>query len=329
MPTIQQNLGNQVIYDTATSQLKTRNGTVITVSGGLTETDVLNMGVVRQDVEDRLIDKEGNVISGSWTVPNLDALMALSAATFEGFAIMVLSDGSMWTSNGTYWKPLNGDANNYRSNVRFSKITLPNSGLTWTASATGANTLVTSSAAHGLTSPTSVGSSLQANATQNGWVDKTNYEIVSIPSTTTIELLTPHAGKGVPQFALSNQEITMHSFTTEKMRNNTVIVISPLLVASDTVSSKRCRLYFGGSLFYDTNVVANMAIPLVWDIANRGSTNVNMGLKGVNSNNILSNAAPFFGTVETNAGVNCEIRMLVNTPNVPVSLEGLEINYKN
>lgn len=329
MATIQQNLGNQVFYDPDTSQLKTRSGFVITVSGGMTEADVLAMGVVREDIENRLIDSEGNVISGSWTVADLDSLMALSAATFEGFAIMVLTDGSFWTSNGTYWKPLNGDHNNYRSNVRFSKITLPNSGLTWTASATGANTLVTSNAAHGLTSPTSVGSSLQSNSTQNGWIDKNNYEIVSIPSTTTVELLTPHTGKGIPTFALSNQEITMYSFTSQKMRNNTVIEINPLIVASDTVSSKRCRLYFGGSLFYDTNVVANLAIPLEWDIANRGATNVNMGLKGVNSNNILSNAAPFFGTVETNAGVACEIRMLVNTPNVPVSLEALEINYKN
>lgn len=329
MTIIQQNIANNVIYDTITSQLKTRDGTPIATSGGLTAADVLNMGVIREDVAGRLIDKEGNVVSGSWTVADLTALFALSADTFAGFAIMVLSDGSIWTSNGVYWKPLNGSHNNYRTTVQLSKITLPNAAITWTAAASGANTLVTSSAAHGLTSPTSVGSSLQATTTQNGWVALTKYKILAIPSTTTVELETPSAGKGVPIFALSNQEITMHSFTTQAMRNNTVIEICPLIVATDIVSSKRCRLYFGGSLFYDTNVVANLTIPLIWDIANRGATNINMGLKGVNSNNILSNAAPFFGTVETNAGVNCEIRMLVNTPNVPVSLEGLEINYKN
>lgn len=302
---------------------------------GLSTQDVLNMGVVRQDVDGFLIDPLDNIISGSPTVADFDALFALAPVDYDGFAVNVQSGAfnSFWSSNGTSFGPLNGQYIAGVSLAPSNRVVWP-ADVTWTASDNGSGKVrLTSSAAHGIAEVDAEGSDLYLISGGTGWTAGTKHRINATSgyvSTTQLDLDTNYtASMGVPVFAKSSNTVTeavceapLLDITLPRLRQYTRVKIEcayEFNSKADT-TQRRCMMYLGTTQYYNFNVTATgvVSTPFTWGFKNQGVTNSQRGLYASNSNGFSNGAsAPATTTLDTSVdGTVLSLRFMTAVPGI-------------
>lgn len=298
---------------------------------GLTEQDVLDMKVVRTDVDGQLIDETGVVISGSPSVADYDALVALDDADYDGFAVNVQSglNNSFWAGNGTQFTPLNGQYVQERSTTNsIQKVIVPNAGITtWTASNSGGVVRLTASSVHGLTTTPAVGAQIYVTAGIN-WTEGSFHTIGTVVSTTVIDLTTTFASHGNPTVADAGDEIPIKVITLPVLRNNTTVVteFSVEFSADATGSSRRVKMYLDSTAINNNNTTSatNTYTPYRWGFRNIAATNVQRALAGENATGYASSTLPTLtAAVDTSTAKTITIAFIPAAANCSMEL----INY--
>lgn len=298
---------------------------------GLTEQDVLDMEVVRKDANGQLIDKDGVVISGSPSVADYDALVALDDADYDGFAVNVQSglNNSFWAGNGTQFTPLNGQYVQERSTIP-GNFYIGGNNVTWISANVGGKVQVTSSGVHGITQ---TGVYLYVLSGGTGWTAGSSHLIDSIVSTTVIELNTAYSGhSGVPVFAragtvTANSEIPHRLITLPSLRANTEVEVAYEIEYAGTLNatdSKIVRLYLESTVLNNySNAAANKFYPVRHGFTNQGDASLQRALVGDNSSGYAASTlaplptAPATIAIATGtAGKTIKIAILVETVNI-------------
>lgn len=309
------------------------------VSGGLTTQDVLDMKVVRTDVNGFLIDNLGNIISGPPTVADYTALLALNAADYDGFAVNVQSglNNSFWASNGTAFTPLNGEYIQERSATPGDWF-IGGNNVTYTAADNGSGKVrLTASAAHGLTTTPAVGSKLYQTGSATGWTANTGHQIATIVDTTHIDLTTNYtASMGVPVFKYAgtveaNSEIPHILVTLPALRENTGVEIvydSELAGTTNATDQKRFKFYLESTQLNNfNNTASNKYYPIRHGFTNQADASVQRGLAGENANGYAqSTLVPLTAAIATGtAGKIAKIAIMIETVNVAVRINSYKV----
>lgn len=310
---------------------------------GLSTQDVLDMDVARW-IGGVLVDKNGAAISGSTSVANYAALVALSAATYENFAVVVDSgvNNSVWMSNGTDWTPLNGGYVHAKSNVATTAITCANA-VTWAASDSlvsnglgGTYTKLTGTA-HGLTSA-SVGSSLvQTNSPTNWPAAGTLHNIVSRIDADNITITTPWvASMGVPVFNTTSQYGVILQLTIPVLRANSSYVLEATFKGGLVASSPKVKTTLGISTgttvlqtWTATTSGTNSAVPFRVGFKNRNSVSSQEALYGSSSSGFAAGGTLATATLDTSLGTEIfQVELQANAVDTPVSLAGYSVRIE-
>lgn len=143
------------------------------------------------------------------------------------------------------------------------------------SAAAGADTLLTSAGAHGLTAAVSVGAPIYISGGTGWTVGFHTITAIAVDTTgTTIQIDTPFdAGFGIPTIALADTEVTAYTVQTPPLLPNSLIRIG--LSMSGTISGdfKRCPVRFDGTAIfngrYSTTPYGNLEIT----VQNRNNTN--------------------------------------------------------
>lgn len=146
--------------------------------------------------------------------------------------------------------------------------------VTASSAASGTETLLTSSGAHGLTSAVAVGRDIYISS-GTGWTVGF-YTITGIAVDTsgvTIQIATPFTGQGSPTIALANTEVVAASIAIPALAPQSVIEIKVTYTSDDlSGASKRVIGRFGGQSIYNVNTTTAPTINLSRRIHNRNST---------------------------------------------------------
>ena len=315
--------GTETIYIVQDStSVKTTVGDLPT---GITTTDVLNMKVVRTDNDGFLIDYLGAGLSGSPSVADYTALVALDAASYDGYAVNIQSgmNNAFFASNGSAFEPLNGSYNHEKQNTSVAKYVAPESGLTWTAANVGGFVVVTTgaSANHGLTA-NAIGAAIKVKTTQNNWVAQENHVISAVTTTApyTITLTTSFSSHGVPVFYAKGEEVKLKEFTIPVLRSNSVYKIeSGFRVDVDSSSTKHLFFYLENTALQDFTLSGNQYQPWNCGFYNVNDVAVNHPLFNTNSNGTAASTGAFIANqaVDTSTGTaKCSLRFTPTNANV-------------
>lgn len=297
-------------------------------SSGLTSQDVLDMNITRFDANFNLIDKNSVVRSGSPSVADYAALVALNPATYENFAVVVSSgvNRSVWVSNGTAFGPLNGQYIQAKQNTPGNFYVYPGN-VTWTAADNGSGKVrLTSSAAHGITETNAEGSYLYLISGGTGWTAGTSHKITSgtgYVSTTQLDLDTNYtASMGVPVFAKAGtvdaeSEIPLLSITLPVLRTNSSVILEFSVEFSDDAGTgiRRTKMDLDTTEMFTNGVgIANTRIVNYrWGFRNQNATNSQRGIAGSTSNGTGSNtSAPIDAAVDTSVAKTMTIITMAN-----------------
>lgn len=300
------------------------------VGSGLTTQDVLDMDVVRTNVDGQLIDAEGVVISGSPSVADYAALVALNPATYDGFAVNVQSglNNSLWVSNGTAWGPLNGEYVQERSTgSSVQKLIVPNAAITWTASNSGGVVRLTASGVHGLTTTPAVGSQIYVTA-GTGWTAGSFHTIGTVVSTTVIDLTTAFSSHGNPTVADAGDEVPVKVITLPVLRSTTAVIVEANIEFSADAgsSSRRPKFYLDATALNNFNFTSatNTSQPFRWGFRNTGATNTQRALTGENNTGYAASTLPTLtAAVDTSTAKTITIAFIPAAANCSIEL----VNY--
>lgn len=219
--------------------------------------------------------------------PNVANFSNLPAAADNNGALLVVTNlganGITYTSNGTDWEVYQGTATLKSSAVPL-KVTAPAStfvSLTASSAAGGANTLLTSSGAHGLTALVAEGASLYNNG-DNGW-DAGLYEIIDIAvdtTGTTIQIDTPFTSQASPTFALVTDDVIITTIVTPPWSANGGVEISSSWASTASVDDTRLQIALESSTMVNINQTSASqgTVRNVGGIQNRGTKSSQIGL---------------------------------------------------
>lgn len=295
---------------------------------GLTTQDVLDMDVVRLDVNGQLIDNTGAVVSGSAEVADYTALLALSAATYENFVVIVDSglNRSGWLSNGSSFTPFQGQYVQESQNIPGNAYVVGTAGITWTASDNGSGKVkLTSNVAHGITEAAGEGSYLYLISGGTGWTAGSSHQIDATNgfiSTTELLLTTNYtASMGVPVFALAGTTeatcaIKLKSITLPALRANTEAILEYGIEYSSSTDSKHGMIYLESTQLGKHNTTAaNLHVPYRMGFRNQNNTSSQRSLNGANGNGFTgSTSAQTTAAVATGTtGTVLSIQVMMGT----------------
>lgn len=301
------------------------------VGTGLTTQNVLDMKVVRTDVNGLLIDELGNVISGSPAVADYPALVALDEAVYENFAIVVSSgvNRSVWVSNSNAFGPLNGQYIQEKQNTSVRKYIAVLTGLTWTAANNGGTVRLTTvgNASHGLTTTPAVGAEICITA-GTGWTANSFHTITAVDDTSgvrTIDLATTWSSQGAPTVAAAGTEVTAKTIALPVLRNNSVVILEfgGVFSVFGSAHSRRTKFYLDSVALNNNNFTSttNSFTPYRFGFKNLGATNSQRGLIGENSFGYGQNTLPpQTAAVDTSVSKNISIAFLPDTANITMEM---------
>lgn len=325
-------LAQKVVRTDTNGDLIDYQGNVIP-TGGETLASLLAAGMVRTNSSGQLINGANEVISGTSSVADQAALIALDAALYENHAIIPASglNRSVWVSNGNQFNALNGQYIQERATLPVKKVIACNTGITWTVAQNGSTVRATASAAHGLTTTPAVGSSLYLTNTPANWDAASHHEISAVVSTTVIDLTTPWvAGMGVPVFAAANVEMPLKIITLPILRANTEVECQYEIGHSVDAggSSRRIRFYLDATKLNDFNTTSttNAFNTVRHGFLNQNSTSSQRGLVGENSTGYAVNTLlPLTAAVDTSVtGKTIKIAAVMAAANLYMEL----LSYK-
>ncbi len=226
------------------------------VGAGLTVADMKTNNFVQVDAQGRLLDGNDAVISGSPAVPTQADLLALNAANYENFAVVVDNgmNNAVMVSDGVKFEPLNGQYIQINENIPGEWYIYPDN-VTWTATNNGSGKVrLTASAAHNMAEVDAEGSNLYLISGGTGWTAGTSHKITAgtgYISTTVVDLDTPYtAGMGVPVFARAGNteatsEIKLKEWTLPLLRANSTVINEYQVEYNDKadVNTRRAKFY--------------------------------------------------------------------------------------
>jgi len=292
---------------------------------GLTVQDLLDLDFLRVDANGFIIDGAGANISGSPSVADYPALLALHAATYARYVLNVASgaNNSFWASNGSAFGPLNGAYNQEKQNTSVAKYVAPESGLTWTAANVGGFVEVTTgaSANHGLTA-NAVGAAIKVKTTQNGWTAETDHVISAVTTVAPfkVTLTTAFSAHGVPVFYAKGEIVKLKEFTIPALRSNSVYKVETgFRVDVDASSTKHLYFYLESVALQDFTLSANQYQPWNCGFYNVNNVAVNRPLYNTNSNGTAASTGAFVAdqAVDTSTGTaKCSLRFNPTNANV-------------
>ena len=307
--------------------------------------DLKTAKIVRTNANGDLIDENDNVISGSPSVADYTALVALDEAAYDGYVVNVQSglNNSYWASNGTAFTPLNGQYIQERSTIP-GNFFIGGNNVTWTTSNVGGKILLTTgaAAAHGITQ-TGVYMYLISGGT--GWTGATgagSAHLINSVTSTTIQLDTTYSGHtGVPVFAragtvTANSEIPHRVITLPALRANTEVEVTYEIEYAGTLNatdSKIVRLYLDSTALNNySNAAANKFYPVRHGFTNLGDASLQRALVGDNSSGYapstlapLPTAPATIAVATGTAGKTLTIAILVETVNVAARVTSYKV----
>ena len=309
------------------------------------DTDVLAINdaakVVRYDPSTRvLLDVDDVSLSGSSSVANYAALVALDTTTYADFAVKVNNglNSSVWTPNGANWLPVNGIYLQARSNVASIAITVANN-VTWSAAQKPAGTITRlTGTAHGLTAA-SVGAYLvQTNAPAN-WPGAagTLHLIDAYVDANTIDIATTYVtDMGAPTFNLTSEYGVVLQLTVPVLRANSRYIFESALKGGLVASSSKVKATLGISTgstvlttWTGTTSASNNIVPFRVGFKNRNSVSQQDGLWGASSSGFAAGGAATAPALDMSLGTEVfQIELQANTVDNPVSLHGYTVKIE-
>ena len=152
-------------------------------------------------------------------------------------------------------------------------------GYTLSSAASGADTLITATGAHGLTAAFAVGKSIYVSA-GTGWTPGF-YAITAIALDTTgtsIQIALPYsAGRGAPTIALPNTLIPFMTLSLPPLLNNSVITTDVSFEFTNSATSKTPIIKLGATEFFNSQVTTNDSGSYHHAIRNKGSKTAQVG----------------------------------------------------
>lgn len=316
------------------------------------DTDVLAINdaakVVRYDPSTRvLLDVDDVSLSGSSSVANYPALVALDTTTYADFAVKVNTglNSSVWTPNGVNWLPVNGMYLQARSNVASSAITVANN-VTWAATdstvsnGAGGTYINLAGTAHGLTSA-SVGAALvQTNLPNANWpAIGTLHTIQAIVDANNIRVTTAWVagmGSNAPVFNLTSEYGVVLQATVPALRANSRYIFESALKGGLVASSSKVKATLGISTgstvlttWTGTTSASNNIVPFRVGFKNRNSVSQQDGLWGASSSGFAAGGAATAPALDMSLGTEVfQIELQANTVDNPVSLHGYTIKIE-
>lgn len=272
------------------------NDEVITVSAVWSyDSNVLAMGVVREDANGNLINKDGTIISGQPTVADWATLLSTyPAATNQYLHVLVTGigpNGTLFMSNGTNWVPSQGSYLLGRATATVPYV-VANSGITWTAATNAGKVRLTSSAAHGITAASN-NAYMYLVSGGTGWVAKTKHKITFVDATH-IDLPETDfvTSMGVPVFSLVNDDLVAAEYTVPPLTETSSIEAIQSM-SNGGVGTKTIVWNLGGTEFLTNSQASgtNDYVKSICGIHNDGSASVQRSDFIFNSGIGLGNAA--------------------------------------
>lgn len=226
-----------------------------------------------------LTDIDGNAINPASYTDFSDSLLP-SPVGKKGLAVYLSGiglHGSVWVSDDTSYWPINGSRILLDIFADGKYAIFPEStfiSTTPSSAASGADTLLTSAGANGLTAAAAVGSYIYISG-GTGWVVG-YHKIAAIAVDTTgltIQIDTPYSASfGTPTIALKNTKVPYRTISIPALRANSALLLDLSGNAGGAVGSKSFYAELGGTSFWTAistvnpvNSVARVAIQNVSD----------------------------------------------------------------
>lgn len=292
---------------------------------------------VRYNTDRQLLDKDGVVFSGTAEVADMTALLALSAATYENYVVVVdgLPGKPAFKSDGTTWLPLNGIYGAGSSNVSVKKVICANQ-VTWSAAVKPAGTITRlTGTAHGLTSA-AVGYSLYLTNSPTNWTPASFHEIDAVIDANTVDIKTTYvASMGVPTFAQAGSTIIpVLSLTVPPLRANSRYIVEGLLKGQTDASATTNRVYaYLGATNYTLltyTAASNSSFPFRTGFMNKNSVSAQEGLWGFNSTGSNASNDPITSTLDTSLGTEIfKLSLYCAVVNFGVELARYNVEVRN
>lgn len=309
---------------------------------GLTVQDLLDLDFLRVDANGFIIDGAGANISGSPSVADYPALLALDAATYARYVLNVASgaNNSFWASNGSAFGPMNGQYIHAHVQTASTPMTAINnvtvtgiadSGVPRTGGG-GNRARLTFSGAHGLTTTPAVGASLYNSATVTGFTPGA-YKIENISDTTHVDLDVTYAGgMGTPVFkfagaVLANSDIPLLAITTPALRLNSSLIIEYNVDYTADTNAKKLHFAMDTVQLVEHNTAgANLRVPYRHGWRNIGATDANESITPGNGSGYAGNTdAVVVTNRETNAGNVANISVMMAAANVVAKVSSYDM----
>lgn len=273
-----------VIYDSSTGYLTDANGNPLTIES-VTYAQFIDAGFNLDDarhvfVSDRHSTRDASDLCGSlwWIAPtNATGYKRVlrsppiycatssdlpSASTFKNgraYQANLGPEGCDMRSDGTGWVPAQNSVI-YRNNTRVAVVSPASTftSATPSSAASGADTLLTSAGAHGLTTAACItaGDCYIYVSAGTGWaVGLHKITAIAVDTTgTTIQIDTPYdAGFGTPTIAIisSGIDLVTHTITLPRLRATSKVAIDVSQTFVNSALSKNFKLKLGGTVLYD------------------------------------------------------------------------------
>lgn len=203
-----------------------------------------------------------------------------AVASYPGVRVYIADEGVEYRSDGTYWRTHpSGQAILHTSAVQSAVAIQPAATFTSatpSSASAGADTLLTSAGAHGLTSAIAVGASIYISGGTGWTVGWHAITAIAVDTTgTTIQIDTPYSGGfGTPTISLVGTELLLRSVTIPALTPSAEIEIDCAFGMTSSANNKAPKIQLNTTAFYAPTVTASLLIrPSPVMIKNRGATN--------------------------------------------------------
>lgn len=309
----------------------------------LTVQDLLDLDFLRVDANGFIIDGAGANISGSPSVADYPALLALDPATYARYVLNIASgmNNAYFASNSNAFGPVNGQYAHAHVTVHSTLMTATNnvtvtgiadSGVARTPPGTGNRARLTFSGVHGLTTTPAVGASIYNSATVTGFTPGP-YRVENISDTTHLDLDVTYApGMGTPVFkyagtVIANSDVPLLVVASPALRLNSMLVMEYNVDYSADTNAKKLHFTMDSTQLLEHNTTAaNLRVPYRHGWRNLGSTALNESLTSDNGTGYLGATGPVVvPNLQTNAGNTITISTMMAVANVTAKVAGYDM----
>lgn len=316
---------------------------------GLTVQDLLDLDFLRVDVNGFIINGAGANISGSPSVADQTALLALDPATYARYVINIASgmNNAYFASNASAFGPVNGQYIQQRQTVPGDIFVFPDN-VTWTVSDSGVpltqgggnRVRLHSSAVHNITELNAEGSYLHLLSGGTGWTAGTSHQIApgsGYIGTSDLDIDTKWtAGMGVPVFAKASttealSALPLGTITLPALRANSEAILEWTIGWSDDAGTgqRRGKFILDATEFQNNNATTANTNTTGYrhGFRNQNDASAQRGICGLGGNGYgVGTNAIVTGTVATGtAGKIITLKAVSSVVGITARIEGYDL----